>query len=112
MSKKKGKEKKENLFNFKVDWNVQAITNNIFFILFVSALILVYIGLNHNADKQKYQYYSLEKQNKELRWEYLTTKNNLLNESKQSEVARLSEPLGLKELTSPPRKILYNNSSR
>ena len=42
----------------------------------------------------------------EMRWEYMTTKSELENISKQSEVAKLVAPSGLKELREPPRKIV------
>jgi hypothetical protein len=43
---------------------------------------------------------------KELRSEYITTKSDLMIISKQSEVAEATLKMGLKELTSPPKKIV------
>lgn len=47
----------------------------------------------------------LGKEIKELKWEYINVKSELMFRSKMSEVSKSVEPLGLKQLSSPPQKI-------
>ena len=49
---------------------------------------------------------------KELRSEYITTKSDLMIISKQSEVAEATARMGLKELTSPPKKIVITEEEK
>ena len=42
---------------------------------------------------------------KQIRWGYMSTKSELMYNSKQTEVAKAVESLGLKELIAPPKKI-------
>ena len=48
----------------------------------------------------------------ELNWEFTTTRSELNNKSKQSEVSAMVEPLGLQELTVPPHKIVTKDERR
>jgi hypothetical protein len=47
----------------------------------------------------------MEKEVKQLRWRYMTTSSGLMQKSKQSEVAKLVQSQGIKELRVPPFKI-------
>jgi hypothetical protein len=47
---------------------------------------------------------------KELQWEYKTVKSEVMFQSKQSELVKAVEPLGLKELTESP-VVLSDESS-
>ncbi|MFT4022311.1 MAG: FtsL-like putative cell division protein [Flavihumibacter sp.] len=90
--------KKEKRFRI----NYQLIVKNLPFFLFLSVLAVVYIYNGHYSDKI---IKSISKTNRELRemqFEYKTLKSELMFRSKQTEVARAVEPLGLKELTTPP----------
>lgn len=42
---------------------------------------------------------------KELRWEFMTVKTEMNQKSKQSELQKVLEPIGLKTLQEPPKKI-------
>jgi hypothetical protein len=46
---------------------------------------------------------------KELQWEYKQVKSEVMFQSKQSELVKAVEPLGLKELTEAP-VVLVNES--
>ena len=41
-------------------------------------------------------------------WEHLNTSSNLMTQSKQTEVAKLTEVFGLKESVVPPTKLEVN----
>lgn len=75
------------------------------FIAFLSLLASVHIANNHNAENKVRQTEQLEKKMKELRWEYMTTKSELMLKSKQSEMSKLLENTGLEELRNPPIKL-------
>jgi len=76
------------------------------FILFMSLLGIFYIANGYQAEKLIRQIYKTNNQLKELRSEYITNKSDLMYISKQSQLARATYGLGLKELTSPPKKIV------
>lgn len=78
------------------------IVKNIPFFLFLSVLAVVYIYNGHYADKTIRNINKVSKELKELQYEYKTLKSEVMFRSKQSEMAKAVEPLGLKELTTPP----------
>jgi hypothetical protein len=90
----------------KNDWkkyfNYSTIVKNIPFFLFLSVLAVLYIYNGHHADKLIRKISSTEKNIKELEYEYKTIKSEVIFRSKASEMAKAVEPLGLKELKTPP----------
>ena len=78
------------------------------FILFLSGLCLVYIANGYFAESAIRSIDRTGNQLKELRSEYITTKSDLMYESKQSQVAKAlaEKELGLKESVLPPEKIV------
>lgn len=80
----------------------QAIVNQMPFFLFLAALAVVYIYNGHNADKTIRDISRTSRELKELKYEYKTVKGEVLFRSKQSELVKAVEPLGLKELTTSP----------
>jgi hypothetical protein len=85
--------------------NYQLITQNLPFLLFLAVIALVYIANSHLAEKKVRRINKLSKEIKELKWEYLSVKSELMFRSKLSEVSKAVEPLGLKELNAPPQRI-------
>ena len=82
------------------------IVKNIPFYLFVSALAVIYIANGHYADKMIRKISSTEKHLKEMEYEFKTVKRDVIFRSKESELAKAVAPLGLKELMTPPVKIM------
>ena len=76
------------------------------FILFLSLLGIFYIANGYQAEKLIRHIYGTNNELKELRSEYITNKSDLMYISKQSQLATATYGLGLKELTSPPMKIV------
>ena len=104
----KGKESKRKglrLFNHR--W----IVKNIPFFLFLSVLAVVYIYNGHYADKTIRNINKVSKEIKELQYEYKTLKSEVMFRSKQSEMAKAVEPLGLKELLQPP-VVITNDANK
>jgi hypothetical protein len=78
------------------------IVKNIPFFLFMAVLAVIYIYNGHSADKTVRQMTKVNRELKELQYEYKTLKSEVMFRSKQSELARAVEPFGLKELLQPP----------
>ncbi|MEO7801187.1 MAG: FtsL-like putative cell division protein, partial [Ginsengibacter sp.] len=81
------------------------IVKNVPFFLFLSVLTIVYIANGHYADKAKRKISLTSKRIKELEFEYKTLKREVIFRSKESELVKSVEPLGLKELLVPPMII-------
>ncbi len=81
------------------------IVKNVPFFLFLSVLTIVYIANGHYADKARRKINITSKRIKELEYEYKTLKREVIFRSKESELVKSVEPLGLKELLSPPMII-------
>lgn len=82
------------------------------FIFFLTFLGVCYIANGYQAEKVIRKLYNTNNEIKELRSEYITTKSELMVISKQSQVARATAEMGLKELTSPPKKILLTKKEK
>ncbi len=80
------------------------------FILFLGFMAVLYIGYNYYADDHIRKENKLSKENKELHSEYISTKSDLMFASKQSEVAKAAETIGLKQPVVPPTKILVDSA--
>ena len=90
----------------KMDWKKlishKWVVKNIPFFLFLTILAVLYIYNGHHTDKMILKINSTEKKIKELEYEYKTIKSDVIFRSKASELIKVVEPLGLKELTQPP----------
>lgn len=82
--------------------NYQSIVKQVPFFLFLAALAVVYIFNGHYADKTIRKINRTAKEVKELKYEYIAVKSKVMYQSKQSELVKVVEPLGLKELTASP----------
>jgi hypothetical protein len=93
---------KENKMDWKRWLNYQSIVKQVPFFLFLAALAVCYIYNGHYANKTIRSINRTEKEVKELQYVYKTIKGELIARSKQSELVKAVEPLGLKELTVSP----------
>jgi len=82
------------------------IVKNIPFYFFVASLAVLYIANGHYADKTLRKISSTERNLKEMEYEFKTVKRNVIFRSKESELAKAVEPLGLKPLLVPPVRII------
>ena len=82
--------------------NYQSVVKQVPFFLFLSLLAVVYIYNGHFADNTIRQINRTGKEVKELQYEYIDVKSKVMGQSKQSELVKAVEPLGLKELTRSP----------
>ncbi len=81
------------------------------FILFICFITLLYIANGYYADDKIRKVNKITTELKELRSEYISTRSDLMFKSKQSEVAKAAEVLGLKESVAPPKKIIVNDTT-
>jgi len=87
----------------------ESATDMLPFIIFLCALIMIYIANSHMAMKNLRDIDKLSKEVKELSWEYKSLKADLMFKSKLTEVAKKVDTLGIKELIEPPKKIIVSN---
>ena len=86
------------------------VLKHIPFILFLSVIAILYIANGYWADDKVRQVNKLNAQIKDFRSEYISTKSELMFVSKQSEVAKSVEKMGLKEPIVPPMKIIIDTT--
>lgn len=90
----------------KLDWkkylSYKNIVKNIPFIMFLSAIAIIYIYNGHYADKLIRKISKTERNVKELEYEYKTIKSEVIFRSKPTEMMKAVAPMGLKELKEPP----------
>ena len=92
----------EQKFDWKKFISQKWVVRNIPFFLFLALLAVVYIYNGHFADKLVRRIGGTEKHIKELEYEYKTIKSEVIFRSKAGELIKAVEPLGLKEVTTPP----------
>lgn len=76
------------------------------FFLFLTLLVMVYIGNTYYAEKTEREIQALRSSLKELRYEFITTRSELMHRSQQSEIARRLQNTGIKESRVPPVKVI------
>ena len=89
----------KHLFNY--DW----IIENMGFFLFLAVLAVLYIANGHMADNRIRKINETGRQLKELQYEYKTVKSEMMFRSRESEMVKAAEPLGLTMDTMPPMRI-------
>lgn len=82
------------------------IVENIPFTFFLGTLALLYIANGHYADKINREISRKEKNLKEMEFEFKTVKRDVIFRSKESELVKAVEPLGLQQLITPPVRII------
>lgn len=82
------------------------------FVLFITFLIILYIGNRYHAEKVIRETMQLQNELRELRARAISTASELEFISRQSEVARMvqNRSMGLEEAVDPPVKITVKKS--
>jgi hypothetical protein len=85
----------------------KSVVNQLPFLIFAAALGIIYIANRYHAEHLLRDTVKLQQEIDELRAESITTASELMFASRQSQVIKLVEEnhLGLKESTTPPRRI-------
>lgn len=79
------------------------------FVAFLSLLAILYISNTFYAEKTIRKINTLTNELKELKAESITARSDRMFKSKQSEVAKEADKIGLKESVEPPVKLIANN---
>ncbi len=78
------------------------------FLLFI--LMVAYIYNNNLAEKNLIKIERTKKELIELRYEYISSKSDMMDSLKQSLVQKKLETIGIKEAQNPPHKIYINTT--
>jgi len=85
--------------------NYTWITKNIGFFLFIALLAVIYIANGHKADNIIRDINATSKNVKELQYEYKTLKSEVIFKSREEQVVKAAQPLGLQLPEQPPVRI-------
>jgi hypothetical protein len=105
----KPKKKKKKGINFMAVFGIferAQIVNLMPFILFLTFLIIIYIGNSYYAERTIRQIEKAKVELKDKRAEFISTSSELMFRTKQSEVAKAIGPDGIKESVEPNKKIM------
>jgi hypothetical protein len=80
------------------------------FIVFLAAVGFFYISNSYYAESVVRQIDDMNRELKELHVEYISSKSEVMNRSKQSVLIKKLEKSGLKESIEPVRKIIVNQA--
>jgi hypothetical protein len=99
-------EKKSKVFSaigdlFSYDW----IIKNIPFFLFMAVLAVLYIANGHMADNRIRKINDTGRKLKDLQYEYKTLKSEMMFKSRESEMVKAAQPMGLVIDSSSPFRI-------
>jgi hypothetical protein len=87
-----------------------AVLRNLPFLVFIAILAMLYIANTYYSEKTFKQIEKTKNELKELRFQYITAKATLLYYSKQTEIAKRVERMGISGTTKPPYKIFYSKA--
>ena len=79
-------------------------------ILWVTFLLIVYIGLNHNAERLVRRIQRTQRQVSELRSQATVLQADFDKSGKQSEIGRRVAPIGLSDSQTPPHKLVVRSN--
>jgi len=82
------------------------------YFLFLTIVVMFYIANTYYAEKKERDIQALRKSLKELRYEYITTRSELMHQSQQSEVATKLEGTNIKESRVPPVKVIKKEADK
>lgn len=88
----------------------ETVVRSLPFLLFLTFLGIVYIANTYYAEKMVRINDRTIRELKELRYEHITIKSELMTLSKQSEVVKRLEGTGVKESVVPPEKIFIKST--
>jgi len=82
------------------------------FIIFLMILGVIYISNIFKVEKTKRQIDNLEEDLRELRYEYITSRSKLMDESKPSKIVTKLKDTGIGETLDPPKKIIISPENK
>jgi hypothetical protein len=85
--------------------NYTHVVKKVAFVSFIVGIGIFHIFNSHKAVRLVRDQSVLENEIKELRWEQISIKSDLMKRSMQSDIEQSIQDLGLKRLKTPPYKI-------
>ena len=82
------------------------------FLLFLAFLASIYIANNYWAENKIRTANKMRKDLKEMRYEYITGKSELMEASKQSKISARLKEIGIKENTEPIKSIKIKTEAK
>ncbi len=82
------------------------------FILFITLLIMFYIGNSYYAESTIRKIDKIKIELNEKRAEYISTESDVMFRSKPSEVAKAVAPMQIKEPLEPPKRIIMRSEEK
>jgi len=76
------------------------------FIFYIAFLAILYIANTYIAERKIRKMDAIRGELKELRFEYINTKSDLMSQTKQSSITKKLINQGLKESVTPPEKLV------
>jgi len=94
------------------DFNIsrEMLLKQLPFALFICFLLVLLIWNGHTTEKLIRSIDKVNKENKELRSEYTSIMSEMMNQSRQSSIAKRLENIVIKESKNPPQKITINGN--
>lgn len=92
--------------------STESATRALPFILYVAFLGMIYIANRHLSEKNLRTIDKLNKEVKELNWDYKSTKAELAYKSTLTEVAKKVDTLGVKISVEPPQKLTIDETGK
>ncbi len=93
------------------DFEQKFLVYNVRFLLFIGLIAILYIANARYAEKNMRQINTLQKDIKELRWKHTSLKAEHMYSSKQTEIAKRVNKMGLQESIEAPSKIVVPKGS-
>lgn len=97
--------RKISLKGFSGLFSYRWLLKNINFFLFMSLMAVLYIANGHMADNRIRRINETGRKLKNLQYEYKTVKGDIMFKSRQSEMVKAAQPLGLQLDSVPPVRI-------
>lgn len=91
-----------NISHHSTEW----VFGNFSYLLFLGFLALVYIANAHYAEKNVREIQHLQKEIKELKWQYTSIKSETMYKSIQSQIDASLEPVGVNLSNRGPKVIV------
>ncbi len=89
----------------------QWIIKHVPFLLFLSVLAVLYIANGHNTDNTIRNIGKAQQELKNSEYIYKTLKSEIMYRSKESELSKVVEKLGLKHLAVPPISLTKTDTT-
>lgn len=82
------------------------------YFLFLAGIAVIYIANSYYTEDIARKIDQLNRNLKELQFEYISSKSEVMHHGKQSELARKLKPTGLKESVEPVKKIIIPKTKK